>query len=93
MVESIHAECGACRGTGVYTGMCEAKGTAVVCVRCGGTGCETITYRPFVVRRRREGVETVRWSRGSLLATGVGVVGESIAYAEFLGGKMPPKGR
>jgi len=31
-------ECSACKGTGLYVGMAEREGAAVVCSRCKGTG-------------------------------------------------------
>lgn len=32
-------KCRACKGTGVYIGMAEREGAAVVCYKCKGTGC------------------------------------------------------
>lgn len=88
-MQYVNAECRSCRGTGVYSGMCEAKGEAVVCVTCSGTGCERIGYRPFVGRKRRRGIKTVRKSRGTLIAVGAGPHGEAVTYKEFLEGKLP----
>ena len=85
----VQAECEACGATGLYSGFMEAKGTAVVCVRCDGTGCAKISYTPFTKRHGRHGIKTVSRSRGSFIATGVGPTGESISYAEFAKGKMP----
>lgn len=85
----IHAECDACGATGVYQGFCEAEGEAVVCVRCDGTGRAKLYYTPFTARKNRRGVETVRRSRGALIATGVGPVGGSVTYAQFKKGQMP----
>jgi len=89
MKQFVKSECDSCGGTGVYQGFCEAKGEAVVCLRCGGTGCATIYYTPFEKRKNRRGINIVRLSRGGFLATGVGAVGESITYAEFKKGQMP----
>lgn len=86
---TVKAECEACNGTGLYQGMCEPKATAVVCVRCNGTGCATFTYIPFKKRKGKKGVQLVRRSRGSLIALGVGPVGPTITYDEFAAGKMP----
>ena len=89
-MESVKTECEACGGTGVYSGMCEAEGEAVVCLRCNGTGCDTLRYRPFVKRKNcRRGIKSVRRSRGTFIATGVGPTGGSVSYAEFKKGKMP----
>ena len=84
----IKTECGSCRGTGLYRGMAEPEGVAVVCLRCEGTGCREIEYTPFTTRKRRGDVTTVRLSRGSfILSCGPG--GTSVSYAEFQSGKMP----
>lgn len=89
MIKTVKAECGDCGGTGLYSGMCEKEGTAVVCLRCGGTGCEEIRFTPFERRKGRRGIHTVSLSRGSFIATGVGATGRSISYQEFQSGKMP----
>jgi len=54
----VQVECGPCRGTGLYIGMGEGDGAAVVCYHCKGTGCQTIkhTYKPFTGRKVRGGV-------------------------------------
>lgn len=88
-MEEVKAECGACGGTGLYSGFCEPKGTAVVCVQCGGTGCETIRFKPFERRKGKKGIDWVQRSRGSFIGTGVGPVGGKITYEEFEKGKMP----
>jgi hypothetical protein len=87
--KTIKAECSSCGGSGVYQGFCEPPGTAVVCLGCRGTGCETISYIPFTVRRKKSRIRTVNLSRGGFLATGVEAVGESISYSDFFKGKMP----
>ena len=84
----VKVECCACRGTGLYRGMAEPKGVAVVCLRCDGSGCAELEYTPFAARKRRDDVQTVRLSRGSFILS-CGPVGESVTYAEFLAGKMP----
>jgi hypothetical protein len=53
------------------------------CLTCIGTGRNEIRYRPFVKRTGNNGIKTVCWSRGSLIATGVGTVGNTIIYMEF----------
>jgi hypothetical protein len=86
----VKAECLACGATGIYCGFAEAKGEGVVCLDCGGTGCQVISYKPFTKRRRKKGVKVVRRSRGSFIVTGIGGTGDAVAYEEFLAGKMPP---
>jgi hypothetical protein len=88
MSMKVKTECGACRGTGLYRGIAEPKGVAVVCLRCRGTGCEELEYVPFTERKRRDDVQTVRQSRGSFILS-CGPVGDSVTYAEFIAGKMP----
>lgn len=57
---SIPAECSACKGTGLYVGMAEREGTAVLCATCKGSGRCDVTYTPWSgVRRPREGVRRV----------------------------------
>jgi hypothetical protein len=85
----IKAKCSDCSGTGVYCGMCEPEGVGVVCLRCGGSGCELIMYTPFTKRAIKRGVKQVRLSRGMLLADGVGPGGTMVCYQDFLKGKMP----
>ena len=88
-MQTIDAECRSCGGTGVYCGFAEPKGTGVVCLDCGGTGCQKIRYKPFTGRKRRAGVEKVQQSRGTFIATGVGPAGGVVTYEQFLAGKMP----
>lgn len=54
-------ECGDCDGTGLYVGMGERDGAAVVCYRCKGTGQKhiTITYRDFEGRKHHKDVQRV----------------------------------
>lgn len=87
---NIECECRDCGGTGVYCGFCEAKGTAVICLSCNGTGKRTYTERAFTGLKRRKGVTSVYNSRGKFIATGVGAVPErSVSYVDFLKGKRP----
>lgn len=86
----LEHECGDCRGTGVYSGMCEAKGTAVICLGCDGSGKAVSLYRPFTGLKRRKGIKTVYKSRGRFIVTGVGAIPEkSVSYAAFLKGERP----
>jgi len=53
--------CVACLGTGLYTGMGERCGAAVICKECQGTGCFLFkhTYEDFTTRRLCPGVKRV----------------------------------
>jgi hypothetical protein len=88
-VMTVDVECPACRATGVYSGFAEPKGVAVVCLRCDGTGRQKLSYKPFTVRKRRDGVETVKRSQGAFIGTGVGPAGAGVSYEDFLRGRMP----
>jgi len=87
--QTVEAECSSCGGTGLYSGMCEGPGVAVICIDCEGTGCEKIKYTPFTGRKLRKDIKTVRASRGKFIATGVGPKGKKVTYSEFLAGKRP----
>ncbi len=53
--------CQECDGTGLYQGMAEHDGFAVVCNNCGGTGCHHLIhiYEEFEKKRIKEGVKQV----------------------------------
>lgn len=88
-METVKVECSSCGCTGLYSGLSEPKGTAVICCECGGTGCKEIKFILFNKRKGRRGIQTIRRSRGSFIATGVGPTGESITYQEFKQGRLP----
>ncbi len=88
-MEIIETECYTRDGTGLYSGMCEQKGTAVICIRCNGTGCEKICFKPFVKRRGKRGIQKVSQSFGSFIAEKTGPTNKWITYKEFKQGKMP----
>ena len=89
-MQKIRAACVSCDNTGLYAGMCEAKGTAVICQECEGKGWHWLSYKPFVTRAKRKGIKSISISRGTFLPTGVGKVGESMTYAQFEA-KFPDK--
>jgi DnaJ-class molecular chaperone len=92
MTKTIKAVCRSCDGSGLYQGFAEPKDTAVVCITCGGSGCEEIHYTPFKERKSKRGVKWVQWSGGTFVATGVGPQGKGrITYREFQQGRLPPK--
>ena len=74
---SIQSYCEACGGTGLYSGIYEGQGEAVVCIPCGGTGCEELSIALFAGRKRRpNGVRSIRVS-------GIGGKGDVMTYKEF----------
>ena len=82
-MEKIKEECSSCSGTGLYRGMCEGPGKAVVCINCEGKGWVIHQYRPFTGRHRKNGITQINYSRGSFIGTGVGAVGTTMTYKEF----------
>jgi hypothetical protein len=85
---TAHAQCVACGGTGLYQGMCEGNGRAVVCLDCNGTACKEIEYRPFSGRVRPNGMGRldhlkIQQSSGRLIIGPIGGAGEEMSYEEF----------
>ncbi|MDD5053452.1 MAG: hypothetical protein PHO27_12025 [Sulfuricurvum sp.] len=60
-VIEIDEECKACGGTGLYMGLSEYDGFAVVCAKCKGTGCYHYhyEYKDFSRRKMRDDVKHV----------------------------------
>ena len=56
-MKEIQTECPACHGTGLYQGMCEQDGCAVVCTKCGGKGYTTFQYNEFTGKKVKEGIK------------------------------------
>lgn len=85
-------ECESCNGTGVYCGMGECKGAAVVCRACDGTGEEKISIsgKPFKARRKKMGVSRV-WEINPGIGLKPGVTEGGISYADFFAWKLFPK--
>lgn len=84
----IKTECRECRGTGLYHGVAEPEGVAVICVCCRGTGCAVIEYTPFVERKQRDDIQTVRLSRARFIGL-CSSMGDSVTYDEFMSGNIP----
>jgi len=97
----LSIQCKSCGGTGVYVGMAEHEGAAVVCTTCNGTGEQAykFEYTPFAGRQVRGGVERVYVSgMGYCIAPkkltfdNIGEIDmsrEGVSYNEFWNGKMP----
>jgi hypothetical protein len=60
-VIEIKEQCKSCGGTGLFVGMGERDGAAVVCHTCNGTGCHEFRheYEEFTERKARQGVKRV----------------------------------
>ncbi len=97
----LEVECEACGGTGLYVGMAERNGAAVVCARCKGTGrlIHRSTMKKFHGRRRRENVERVYHTAGGYTISAHDVTtkeGKEVrfsaagcSYEEWLVGAVP----
>lgn len=57
----IEYACQSCKATGLYVGMAERDGAAVVCHTCDGTGkaVHQFEYEDFTGRKQRKGVQQV----------------------------------
>lgn len=66
-MEKIHAECDSCHGTGLYVGFVEREGEAVVCVSCGGTGGQKLSFKPYTGRKGKRGIKKVRFGSGLII--------------------------
>ena len=79
----IKHECGSCGGTGLYVGIAERNGAAVVCSRCKGEGWQESVFHEFTGRKEKAGVRRV-------FETNPGIVlgeGDGIKLSDF--GGMP----
>ena len=81
-MKTIKIECSRCNGTGLYIGMAEHNGAAVVCNSCKGLGETTFSYNEFTGRKKRENVKRVY--KG---AYGYGISAEDVTTNE---GKFLP---
>ena len=94
-------ECSSCKGSGVYVGMAEKDGAAVICHNCKGTGAfhYVFNYNDFTGRKSRADVKRVYLqSYGYVIAPkeidfkGIGKIdmaNEGVSYNDFLNGAMP----
>lgn len=95
-------ECPECNGTGLYQGMAEGNGTAVICYNCDGSGKYHFAkeYEEFTGLKKRNNIERVYLSSmgyfiglGKRRYDGIGIIDmdkEGISYQEFLQGQKPP---
>jgi len=94
----IERQCTDCNGTGLYVGMAEHNGAAVVCHGCRGTGKEIIEIdnTPFTGRKERLDVKCVyQTNPGICMGTGNGHTLEEFGgmpYKEWALGLKFPKG-
>ena len=97
----LQVECPSCGGTGLYSGMAESEGVAVICHNCKGTGeySYTYSYTPFTGRKEAKNIKRV-FKKGTQYKIGLGVINykgigtinmdkEGVSYQEFCAGVMP----
>lgn len=92
----IKVACTSCKATGLYVGMGERDGAAVVCHTCKGTGESTLEYDDFTGRKPKPGVvkRVYQVNPGICIGTGNGHRLEDfggISYAEWNSGQGFPK--
>lgn len=91
-------ECRSCNGTGLFQGMAERDGFAVICHKCDGTGAFKFVheYQPFEKRKPKKGVlRVLQVNPGICLSTGNGHGIEAfggISHSEWESGKPFPAG-
>lgn len=95
-------ECPSCKGIGLYAGMAEQNGFAVVCSTCDGTGKHHFkhTYNEFTGRKEKKGIKRVLEANpGFVVGIGKTEEGEiltlesfgGISYKEWAAGLPFPK--
>lgn len=82
---SVECECAECKGTGLYVGLAERDGAAVVCYRCNGTGKAKFEYqwREFAEKKRKLNVVQV-WRTGAGIVLAPGVCQGGVPYERWL---------
>ena len=69
----ISIECKDCMGTGLYVGLAERDGAAVVCHSCKGTGMTDFRFNEFTGRKDKPNVKRVyQTNPGIVIGTGHG---------------------
>jgi hypothetical protein len=94
-------QCDSCKGTGLYRGVCERDGAAVVCVYCDGTGKTNVkhTYTKFDGRKKKDGVKRVYETACGTVITDKDITMDDgtvvhfskfgVSYKDWLDGKAP----
>ena len=85
-------ECKDCQGTGLYVGIAERDGAAVICHTCKGKGVQHISreYYEFTGRKRREEVKQV-YAAACGIILNPDVTPGGVSYEEFLEDGESPK--
>ena len=93
------AQCGSCNGTGLYVGVAERDGAAVVCYKCKGTGKMTLCtkWEDFEgLKERTDVARVLKVNPGVCVGTGDGKftleMFGGMPYVDWLAGDPFPKG-
>lgn len=86
---TVETQCGSCNGTGLYSGMGERGGLAVVCRTCKGSAKSEVTYQPFTGRKPpRQGVTHVISSNPGVFLNAEIAASSAMTVHEWLSGKQ-----
>lgn len=87
-------ECQSCNGTGLYVGLCERDGAAVVCHTCKGTGKYhyKFTFTKFIKRKNRNDVTRVFANSAGYVHSANDVVTKDGQTIRFSSGGIDYKG-
>lgn len=94
----IDETCTSCGGKGLYIGMAERDGAAIVCHTCDGTGCHHYVheYEDFTERKEEtNAIRVYKTNPGIMIGAGNGFKLEDfggIDYKEWKDGKSFPQG-
>ena len=92
-VIEYRAQCGDCKGSGIYVGLAERDGAGVVCNSCKGTGCveQRIEYIDFDGRTFRDDVIRVQQVNPGICVNYDIFEFGGVTYADWLkSGVFPP---
>ena len=77
MLVEWYQQCKDCKGTGLYVGMAESRGGAVICHTCGGTGeqHQKFEYEEFIERKPHQATWVYAVNPGIVVDNGKIVTG------------------
>jgi hypothetical protein len=81
-------ECQSCKGTGLYVGMAEKEGLAVICHDCEGKGYIFFSYNEFTGKKKRRNItHVISQNPGFMLSPDYVSDGDKITYDDWYNGK------
>lgn len=83
----LKIKCQSCGGSGVFIGMAERDGIAVVCNTCKGTGCfnYAFEYEDFVERENKRGIKHILRTNPGICVGTEGKEGKEYKFEDFGG--------